>query len=92
MEVAGASPAVLAIGNFDGVHLGHQELLAAGTKLARSSGAELVAITFEPHPRQVLGPDRSVSLLTPLRCGAGCWRAMGSRGWRSCPSTSTCSA
>lgn len=66
MEVAGASPAVLAIGNFDGVHLGHQELLAAGTKLARSRGAELVAITFEPHPRQVLGPDRSVSLLTPL--------------------------
>ncbi|HUY53778.1 MAG TPA: riboflavin biosynthesis protein RibF [Candidatus Nanopelagicaceae bacterium] len=66
MESLGASPAVLAIGNFDGVHLGHQELLAAGTELARARGAELVAITFEPHPRQVLGPDLTVSLLTPL--------------------------
>jgi len=62
----GAAPAVLAIGNFDGVHLGHQALLRAGADLARATGSELVAVTFEPHPRQVLGPDRAVSLLTPV--------------------------
>ncbi|MCL6580980.1 MAG: riboflavin biosynthesis protein RibF [Firmicutes bacterium] len=48
---------VLAMGVFDGVHLGHQSLLAAALELARSRGAPLWALTFWPHPAEVLaGP------------------------------------
>ncbi|MHB8332024.1 MAG: riboflavin biosynthesis protein RibF [Candidatus Dormibacteria bacterium] len=65
-ELSAGAPAVLVIGNFDGVHLGHQRLLGAGLKLAQERGAELVAITFEPHPRQLLSPGMSIQLLTPL--------------------------
>ncbi len=49
---------VLTIGNFDGVHLGHQALLSRTVGLARKLGAPAVAYTFEPHPRVVLQPDR----------------------------------
>ena len=49
---------VLTIGNFDGVHLGHQALLSRAVCLAGELGAPAVAYTFEPHPRVVLQPDR----------------------------------
>jgi riboflavin kinase/FMN adenylyltransferase len=49
---------VLTIGNFDGVHLGHQALLSRTVGLAAEMGAPAVAYTFEPHPRVVLQPDR----------------------------------
>jgi len=71
---------VLTIGNFDGVHLGHQEILAAGRRIAQERAAELVAMTFEPHPVAVLHPDRAPGVLTPLpfrthllqKCGVDC--------------------
>ncbi len=56
--------AVLAVGNFDGVHLGHQRILDAATSLAASSGAEMVVMTFEPHPLAVLTPDHAPARLT----------------------------
>jgi len=63
---------VLAIGNFDGVHRGHQAILAAGRRRADASGTKLVAMTFEPHPSAILTPDRVPGMLTPpeekLRC------------------------
>jgi riboflavin kinase/FMN adenylyltransferase len=78
----GAAPAplrgaVVAIGNFDGVHLGHKALLVEAARLAaaqgrgtKSGGAERLAvglITFEPHPRSVFRPDQPVfRLTTPL--------------------------
>ena len=74
---AGFGPTVAAIGNFDGVHLGHREILAAAVLQARSSGARAMAITFHPHPEQFLRPATAPRLITPLEvrvrllCAAG---------------------
>ncbi len=59
-----ASPAV-AIGNFDGVHLGHQELFARAVALARQAGGQAAALTFDPHPARFFNPDLCPSLITP---------------------------
>lgn len=48
--------AVAAIGNFDGVHLGHQAVLDAARVAARARGAPLGVLTFEPHPREFFAP------------------------------------
>jgi riboflavin kinase/FMN adenylyltransferase len=58
-------PSVASIGNFDGVHRGHREILSAVVTEARSLGARAVAITFEPHPEQFLRPADAPRLLTP---------------------------
>ena len=58
-------PAVVSVGNFDGVHLGHRFLLARVVERARERRARSVAVTFEPHPTQFLRPDASPSLITP---------------------------
>jgi riboflavin kinase/FMN adenylyltransferase len=63
---AGFGPTVAAIGNFDGVHLGHQRILSAVSSDARALGAKAVAITFEPHPERFLRPAQAPRLLTPL--------------------------
>jgi riboflavin kinase / FMN adenylyltransferase len=63
---AGFGPTVAAIGNFDGVHLGHQEILSAVVAEARSLNARAVAITFDPHPEHFLRPARAPKLLTPI--------------------------
>jgi riboflavin kinase / FMN adenylyltransferase len=63
---AGFGPSVVAVGNFDGVHLGHQEILAAAAAEARSTRARAVAITFDPHPEHFLRPAHAPRLLTPL--------------------------
>jgi len=59
-------PTAVAIGNFDGVHLGHRQILSAVADEARSLGARAVAITFDPHPERVLRPDRAPQLITPI--------------------------
>lgn len=56
----------VAIGNFDGVHLGHQRLLALARERARSRGAPSAVLTFEPHPVRVLRPRFAPPLVTPL--------------------------
>ncbi|MGU3494533.1 bifunctional riboflavin kinase/FAD synthetase [Xanthobacteraceae bacterium A53D] len=56
---------VLAIGNFDGVHRGHQAVIAAALKLGRDLGRPTLALTFEPHPRSVFQPDVALFRLTP---------------------------
>lgn len=48
---------VVAMGNFDGVHLGHQSVIALARAIAATSDAQLGVITFEPHPRQLFAPD-----------------------------------
>jgi riboflavin kinase/FMN adenylyltransferase len=63
---AGFGPTVAAIGNFDGVHLGHQEILSALVQDARLQRARAVAITFDPHPEQFLNPSAALRLLTPI--------------------------
>ncbi len=58
-------PIILTIGNFDGVHLGHQEIFKAMKAIQGSSGS-LVAVTFSNHPLEVLHPGVVVSKITPL--------------------------
>ena len=63
---AGFGPSVAAIGNFDGVHLGHQEILSSVVQEARLLRAQAVAITFDPHPEQFLNPSAAPRLLSPI--------------------------
>ena len=59
------APAV-AIGNFDGVHLGHQALVSAAVADARSSRGTAVVLTFDPHPARVVAPERAPRTLLSL--------------------------
>ncbi len=63
---AGFGPSVAAIGNFDGVHMGHREILSAVVAEARKLGARAVAVTFDPHPGQFLHASATPRLLTPI--------------------------
>lgn len=67
----------ITIGNFDGVHLGHQAMLARLTARAASVGAAPTVLTFEPHPREVFTPDAAPSRLTSLREKLEILRALG---------------
>ena len=58
--------AALAIGNFDGVHRGHQEVLRAAIDIAKIEGCRSGAVVFEPHPREFFAPDTPFFRLTPL--------------------------
>ena len=57
-------PRTLLIGNFDGVHLGHQSLIEFAEKIARESDTELSILTFKPHPREVI-LNKKVDLILP---------------------------
>jgi riboflavin kinase / FMN adenylyltransferase len=59
------APAVT-VGNFDGVHRGHQALVAEATRAARSQGGVAVALTFDPHPSHVLSPHRAPDALMTI--------------------------
>jgi len=58
---------VVTLGNFDGVHLGHQKIFAKVSEEAVKRNGEAVVITFEPHPLKVLSPEHCPPLLTPFR-------------------------
>jgi len=58
---------VLTLGNFDGVHRGHQEILRRLVARARAIGGQPVVLTFRPHPSAVLTPDRAPRLITDWR-------------------------
>ncbi|MFL6099619.1 MAG: bifunctional riboflavin kinase/FAD synthetase [Actinomycetales bacterium] len=62
----GYGPSVVTLGNFDGVHLGHRSVLADVVAKARLRDARAVAVTFDPHPLQVLYPDSAPPPLTGL--------------------------
>ena len=62
----GFGPSAAAIGNFDGVHCGHREILAEVAAEARALGAQALAITFDPHPERFLRPEQAPGVLTPL--------------------------
>ena len=63
--------AVVAIGNFDGVHLGHQALIARAQEIAAGMGAPLAVLGFEPHPQEFFHPGAEGFRLTPFRAKAG---------------------
>jgi riboflavin kinase/FMN adenylyltransferase len=58
---------VVTLGNFDGVHLGHQKIFERVKEEASRIRGEAVVITFEPHPLKVLSPEHFLPLLTPFR-------------------------
>ncbi|TDI55210.1 MAG: bifunctional riboflavin kinase/FAD synthetase [Alphaproteobacteria bacterium] len=64
---ADARGGVAAIGNFDGLHLGHQTVIAAATDLAGATGVAAAIITFEPHPYAVFHAGTAPFRLTPFR-------------------------
>lgn len=57
-------PCVIALGNFDGVHLGHQRLFQSGSKIAGQLNAKMAVLLLDPHPFKILHPGRSLNLLT----------------------------
>jgi riboflavin kinase/FMN adenylyltransferase len=61
------SPTALTIGNFDGVHRGHQAMLARLKKKARELGLQACVLTFEPHPLELFAPKTAPTRLTSLR-------------------------
>ena len=77
-EVPAASRgAAVALGNFDGVHRGHQEIIAKAMRLAQELEVPPAVVTFEPHPRQVFKPDCEAFRLTPFRVKARLIEALG---------------
>ncbi|MFH1576754.1 MAG: riboflavin biosynthesis protein RibF, partial [Candidatus Margulisiibacteriota bacterium] len=58
---------VVALGTFDGVHRGHQKIIDKTVKYAKKIGVASLAITFDPHPQQLIVPERGLKLLTDLR-------------------------
>jgi riboflavin kinase/FMN adenylyltransferase len=64
---AALSGAVVAIGNFDGVHLGHRAVIGAAIARARALGRPAAALTFEPHPRTFFRPSEPLFRLTDER-------------------------
>ncbi len=61
-----AKPTVLTLGVFDGLHLGHQQIMRTVVERAEAVGAAATAITFDPHPRAVLHPESAPPLLQTL--------------------------
>ncbi len=76
-EAAARLGAVVALGNFDGVHLGHRAVIEAACTEAARLGAPAGVLTFEPHPRQLFRPDDPPFRLTPFRIKARLMEAMG---------------
>lgn len=77
IPAAAETPIALTIGNFDGVHLGHQAMLARLRDSAGSDGLSACAMTFEPHPREFFAPDQAPPRLTSLREKLECLASQG---------------
>ncbi len=68
---------VVAVGNFDGVHRGHQSVLERALEIAERRGIPALVLTFEPHPRAVFKPDAPVFRITPAPLRARILEALG---------------
>ena len=66
----GSKGAVVALGNFDGVHLGHQALIGEAKRLSQERGVPLGVVAFEPHPQEFFHPSAESFRLTPFRVKA----------------------
>jgi riboflavin kinase/FMN adenylyltransferase len=80
-------PAIVTIGNFDGVHLGHQKLIGQVADRARALELCSLAITFEPHPEQILFPERRLTHLSTAEERRTFLRASGMDDVWICPFT-----
>lgn len=70
-------PVFLAIGVFDGVHLGHQAVISTAARHAAEAGGTAVVVTFDPHPAKILRPQKSPRLLTATQHKIALIRALG---------------
>lgn len=70
--------AIVTIGTFDGVHIGHRKIISGITELAKSTGGETVLLTFFPHPRMILHPeDESLKLINTINEKAELMEGLG---------------
>src|SRR5579859_1365553 len=72
-----ARGAVVCLGNFDGVHLGHQAVIAEARRVAQATGRPLSVLTFEPHTREFFRPNDPPFRLTPLRAKLHAFEPLG---------------
>lgn len=70
-------PHAVTIGNFDGLHLGHQAMLARLRDVGQARGLPTCVLSFEPHPREFFAPDQAPARLSTLREKAECLYRMG---------------
>jgi len=68
---------VLVLGNFDGLHRGHQEVIGRAKEIAKSRGVASAVMTFEPHPRVFFNPDQEPFRLCPFRMKARLMESLG---------------
>lgn len=61
------SPTCVTVGTFDGLHIGHREILRRLVEISRAEGLRSVVVTFDPHPRQILAPNVHVSFVLTQR-------------------------
>jgi riboflavin kinase / FMN adenylyltransferase len=66
LDAASAVPRALAIGTFDGVHVGHREVIGRAVRIASDRGLTSTVVTFEHHPLATIAPEREPRALTPL--------------------------
>jgi len=71
------TPHAVTIGNFDGLHLGHQAMLARLQDVAQARGLPSCVLSFEPHPREFFAPEQAPARLSSLREKAECLQRMG---------------
>jgi riboflavin kinase/FMN adenylyltransferase len=67
LEADSSERLTLTLGNFDGLHLGHQAVIAELVGSSRARGGTCVAVTFDPHPLSVINPERAPRLLMPIK-------------------------
>ena len=63
---SGFGPSVVTIGNFDGVHQGHHEIMRRVVEIGRERGLTSTVLTFDPHPARILAPDRAPKLIMTI--------------------------
>ena len=80
-------PIILAMGCFDGVHIGHQKVMTTAVEQATSLGGEAWVFTFRPHPAKVLCPDKAPPLISAEPCRLRQIEALGIRGIIEIPFT-----
>src|SRR5438034_8660186 len=85
-------PLFLAIGVFDGVHLGHQAVISTSAEHARAANGTPVVVTFDPHPEKILRPDKAPHLITATPHKIALIRALGVRHLLIIPFAKHCSA
>ena len=71
------APTLLTIGKFDGVHRAHQQLVRALVERARATNAQSAVLTFDPHPDEVLRPERTIRYLTTINERAALLHELG---------------